>query len=278
MAKDTLTPPPTPAGPGPAVDVHGQPAIDPTKNVLDLVNAAIKRQDDIREIWQEASQRELGLRQEMRQREHRDLQELLETRLDGMDRAQALLSETVNRAPTEITREVSHLRGILDERLASVDRQFQEQDRLTSTQFRERDTRSEREARDNKLAVDAAFAAQEKQAVAQNEGNQLAISKSESATAETIKTNQELAKSEINALRKSAEDQKQRQSEVDEDLKRRIGANEAALVGISKLREGATETRTDSRAATSTGLLIAGVVLSVMTIVSSIVLALILKS
>lgn len=59
-------------------------------------------------------------------------------------------------------------------------------------QFKERDTRSEREARDTKLAVDAAFAAQEKQAVAQNESNTLAINKSEGATTETIKTNQDL--------------------------------------------------------------------------------------
>jgi hypothetical protein len=34
--------------PGHAVDSQGQPAIDPTKNVLDLVAAAIQRQDDLR--------------------------------------------------------------------------------------------------------------------------------------------------------------------------------------------------------------------------------------
>jgi hypothetical protein len=37
----------TPAGP--AVDASGQTVLDPTKNVLDLVDAAIKRQDDLRE-------------------------------------------------------------------------------------------------------------------------------------------------------------------------------------------------------------------------------------
>jgi hypothetical protein len=31
------------------VDKYGNPVIDPTKNVLDLVTAAIKRQDDIRQ-------------------------------------------------------------------------------------------------------------------------------------------------------------------------------------------------------------------------------------
>lgn len=35
---------------GPSTDRHNDPVIDPTKNVLDLVEQAIKRQDDLREI------------------------------------------------------------------------------------------------------------------------------------------------------------------------------------------------------------------------------------
>jgi len=35
---------------GPATDRHNEPVIDPTKNVLDLVSAAIARQDDLREM------------------------------------------------------------------------------------------------------------------------------------------------------------------------------------------------------------------------------------
>lgn len=35
--------------PGPGVDAAGRPVIDPTQNVLDLVQAAIQRQDDLRE-------------------------------------------------------------------------------------------------------------------------------------------------------------------------------------------------------------------------------------
>lgn len=35
--------------PLPGVDKYGNPVIDPTKNVLDLVNSAIQRQDDLRE-------------------------------------------------------------------------------------------------------------------------------------------------------------------------------------------------------------------------------------
>jgi hypothetical protein len=39
--------------PGIAVDAHGQPVVDPTKNVLDLVEAAIRRQDDLRRVVEE---------------------------------------------------------------------------------------------------------------------------------------------------------------------------------------------------------------------------------
>ena len=157
-------------------------------------------------------------------------------RLNGMDTASQLLSDTVNRTPTEITREVNHLQSIMDERFSSIE-----------TQFKERDTRAERESRDNKVAVDAAFAAQKEAASEQNKGNNLAIDKSEKATAETIKTNQELAKSEINGLRKGNEDQKVRQTEVDDDMKKRLGAVEAALVGLAAAKQNATETRVDRR-------------------------------
>jgi VIT1/CCC1 family predicted Fe2+/Mn2+ transporter len=143
---------------------------------------------------------------------------ILEERLDAIDKATELLNETVNRVPTDVQREVSHIRELVDEKLTSV-----------ALQFKERDTRSEREARDNKLAVDAAFAAQEKQAVAQNESNALAINKSEKATAETIKTNQELSKATTDALTKSLD-----------ELKLQVSRIESRTQGIS-------ETKSESR-------------------------------
>ncbi len=43
-------PPRRGSSPGPGVDQYGQPVVDPTRNVLDLVSAAIERQDDLREM------------------------------------------------------------------------------------------------------------------------------------------------------------------------------------------------------------------------------------
>jgi small-conductance mechanosensitive channel len=45
-------PEPRPGGsPGPGVDRYGTPVLDPSPNVLDLVKAAIDRQDDLRTSW-----------------------------------------------------------------------------------------------------------------------------------------------------------------------------------------------------------------------------------
>jgi hypothetical protein len=131
---------------------------------------------------------------------HREItmqSELFDVRLGAFGSAHATMDRTVESIPSEIARAIGHLRELMEEKFRSVDKQFGE-----------RDTRSEREARDNKLAVDAAFAAQEKQAVAQNESNALAINKSESATTETIKTNQDLASSQTQSLVKTVDELK----------------------------------------------------------------------
>jgi uncharacterized protein YoxC len=49
---------------------------------------------------------------------------VLEQRLDAIDKATRLLNETVNRTPTEIQREVSHLRELLFERINAVTSQI----------------------------------------------------------------------------------------------------------------------------------------------------------
>ena len=136
--------------------------------------------------------------------------DVLIERLSGMDRATELLSATVNKVPTEVQREVGNLGNVMEEKFTSVDKQFAE-----------RDTRSEREARDNKLAVDAAFAAQEKQAVAESVSNQKAIDKSEVATNKAIDKLAELFESRVGGLAESLS-----------DLKNRVQAIESSKQGV----------------------------------------------
>lgn len=115
-------------------------------------------------------------------------------RLAGIDEATKLRLTAVSGTSNEIDVKVGRLKDVHDEKFRSIE-----------TQFKERDIRAEREARDNKVAVDAAFAAQKEAAAKQDEANAKAIDKSEKATAETIKTNQELSRSVTDGLTKDVD-------------------------------------------------------------------------
>ena len=82
-----------PAGssPGPGVDRYGVPVIDPTKNVLDLVRAAIQRQDDLREMsaahareMQSAETRRMDEKAELRAEHGKELRQIETARLDAI--------------------------------------------------------------------------------------------------------------------------------------------------------------------------------------------------
>ena len=138
--------------------------------------------------------------------------EVRDERLRGIDEATRLrLSGIVDFSP-EIDTKLENVKSVTEEKFRSVDQRFGE-----------RDTRSERESRDNKVAVDAAFAAQKEAAAKQDEANAKAIDKSEKATAETIKTNQELNKATTDALTKSLDEVK---LEVRGITATKLGANE----------------------------------------------------
>jgi hypothetical protein len=120
--------------------------------------------------------------------------EVRDQRLRGIDEATKLRLDAVEEIPVQIDEKVGRLRDVHDERFRSI-----------ATQFLERDTRAERESKDNKVAVDAAFAAQKEAAAKQDESNQKAIDKSEKATGETIKTNQELVRATTDTLTKDVD-------------------------------------------------------------------------
>lgn len=141
-------------------------------------------------------------------------------RLSGIDRATELRLTGITDIPNQIQAAINHLASLVDERFASV-----------QTQFLERDTRSERESRDNKVAVDAAFAAQKEAAAKQDEANAKAIDKSEKATTETIKTNQELSRATTDALTKSLDEVKLAVSRIESS---KLGGS-ATVAGASTI-------------------------------------------
>jgi len=142
-------------------------------------------------------------------------------RLRGIDTATALRLEQVTRTHDsiqgDIDRAVEARTVVVNERFNSV-----------AQQFVERDVRSERESKDNKVAVDAAFAAQKEAAAAENKANREAIDKSERATAETIKTNQDLNRATTDNLTKQLDELKQAVTRIES---RGIGASETRVEG-----------------------------------------------
>ena len=103
------------------------------------------------------------------------LRELIETRLDGMDKAIELLQTSTDRFPTIVNDEIKQLQELHEEKFHSI-----------ATQFSERDTRGEQTLRDSKVAVDAALQAAKEAVGEQNKSSALAIAKSETATTKQI--------------------------------------------------------------------------------------------
>lgn len=194
--------------PQPAWREGDPPRVDPTTLTTQLIDRASK-------ALEQKFEAELAIRDE---------------RLRGIDKATTLRMDLIHDLPTvaakRIDDEIKHLTAILDERFASV-----------GTQFKERDIRAEREARDNKVAVDAAFAAQKEAAAKQDEGNQKAIDKSERATNESISKLGDAAVAANKAL-----------SDKIEDLKGRLGDLSLQLNDIVARGVGGRQSQVDSRA------------------------------
>lgn len=133
---------------------------------------------------------------------------VLMERLQGIDKATELRLQGITDIPVQIAEKVNHLAELMDERFKSVEKQFEE-----------RDTRADRESKDNKVAVDAAFAAQKEAAAEQNKSNTLAIDKSERATAETLNKQADLFKSTTDALADKIDDLKDNTTRQIADLK-----------------------------------------------------------
>ncbi len=134
---------------------------------------------------------------EQLRREISSLRSILETRLDSMDKATVLLHDDVLvrlahvgdglEARFQAVDAASQARSeVRDEKLHSVQTRLEDFAEEVAVRFSERDTRSEREARDNKIAVDAAFAAAKEAVAENNKSSALATDKSEAGFTKQI--------------------------------------------------------------------------------------------
>lgn len=117
-------------------------------------------EDDIRRLAADPT----PLTTAMLLREIANLSEKIGTRLDAMDKAMTLFQENLTRVPTEVQKEVGHLKELHGQRFSSVE---------------------QRQETDKKAAEDAlkvALQAQKELAGAQDTANAAAITKSQDAT------------------------------------------------------------------------------------------------
>jgi len=219
---------------GPVVDENGHPYLtDPTLLTDKAIAKAIIAERDYVDG-------QLAIRDE---------------RLGGIDEATKLRLTSISAIPGQIEASVGRLGDVVLEKFHSVE-----------NQFKERDTRSERESRDNKLAVDAAFAAQEKQAAAQNKSNAEAIGKSETSTSETINKLAELFQTTTNSLSDKIDDMKLRAVEESRNLRQSISEVGTIANGSDQRKVGNTESRSTLYATISVIVAIALVLIAFATL------------
>jgi hypothetical protein len=126
-------------------------------------------------------------------REMGALRELLESRLDAMDRAATVLSETVNRTPTAIQTAVANMEAVYTERFAGVQSKFDERGHTFDVrfhgieqQFAERDVRTGQAQQASDQALNAALQAAKELVNAQGEASAAAAVKSETSFTKQI--------------------------------------------------------------------------------------------
>lgn len=127
---------------------------------------------------------------EQLRREVATLREILETRLDGMDRATELASAHV----TGVRKEIEQIRGRLREETATQVEQLRElletrldgMGRAIALQFTERDVRAEQAAETAPQALGSALSAQKELVAQQNDANSAATAKAEASFTKQI--------------------------------------------------------------------------------------------
>ncbi len=127
------------------------------------------------ERMKEILRREISSSREIVETQLNGLRQIFETRTGGLERDMVLLQARAERLQTTIQVEIGHLERLHQEKFDSI-----------TTQFKERDTRTEQTSRDSKVAVDAALQAAKETVGEQNKSNALAIAKSEATFTKQI--------------------------------------------------------------------------------------------
>lgn len=187
----------------------------------------------------EQLQRDIGATREIVEANGKATREVLETRLAGMDKAIELLQRTADKIPAHVKDEVAQLRELHEEKFGSISTQIAIQFAGISTQFNERDKRTEQLSLADKTAIAAALQAQKEAAGATNESNTTANNKMEASFTKLIEQTQTL----LLEVRRSTDDKIN-------DLKSRLDKGE----GKMSIADPAISDRLDHLTRTVSGL------------------------
>lgn len=229
-----------------------RPIPDPTQLTSTLVTAS---RDELR--------REVHFIQQILEGKITSVLEVLQSRLDGSDKAIVLLQTSQDRIPTQIVEQISTLQQLMEQRFITQQERFAG----IQGQFIERDTRTEQIAQGNEKAINAALAAAKEAFQEQNRSSALAIAKSEAATMKSIDQLTALFQTAIAAL-----------SEQLGDLKERVLLIEGRTAGISSAQVAQTVVKSSEQTASGQTLAVIAIIAASMIGVVSIIVTIILKT
>lgn len=156
----------------------------------------------------------------------------ISVRLDGMDRATAVLHDDMVRVPTILDREIRSAREILEGKIDGATNVTNERFARVDVLFVEGDKRTQQLSTANALALAAALQAAKEAVAEQNRSNTTAIAKSETAVSEQIKQMQVTFETGLRST-----------NEKIDDIKSRLDKGEGGHAGAFSTR---TERRLDS--------------------------------
>lgn len=135
------------------------------------------------------------------QREVAGLKELVETRLEAMDKAITLLQSRSDRSPSI---------DVVNESVTSLRKLFIEKFRRVDTQIAERDTSTDKTAQANAKAIEAALQAAKEAVSEQNKSNAESMLKTETALTKQLDQQGVLMQQKTESLESQVDDLKER--------------------------------------------------------------------
>jgi hypothetical protein len=199
-------------------------------------------------------------------RELSSLRELFEARLDGIDKATELLSTNVNRTPTEIQKQITHMSELTDQKFVGVSQHFDDNHKYYASQLEIlRSTVTEQfravdgQFAASKIAVDAALTAQKEAVGEQNKANDRAIAKSETAVKEQLTSLGQVSDTSFKAMEDKIT-----------DARDRLTVMESLTRGIKEASGDARETKTLANSNMVVGVMALTLMLSAAALIVSI--------